>query len=326
MLIDWFTVAAQAVNFLILVWLLQHFLYKPILTAIDARETKIAAAVAAAAARQCEAQQSSDALAGRLKAFDDERAARMAQATLEVQQERERLLDAARREAADLVARQRSTLSADAASIGDRMAQLATAEVFSIAGKAFNELASAELEERLDSVFTQRLRQLGKEAKAAFATALGQSPMSATIRSRFAIGDAQKASLHNAVNETFSADVHLEFETVPAANYGIELTAGGQRLAWGIQEYIKDFQEKAQALMTPAPAPAVAAAPTPAPAVAAAPTPAPAVAAAPAPAPASAPASAPAPAVAPTPTPAPAVAAAAATLTPVVVPPAQARV
>jgi hypothetical protein len=42
MLIDWFTVGAQIVNFLILVWLLKHFLYKPILNAIDAREKRIA--------------------------------------------------------------------------------------------------------------------------------------------------------------------------------------------------------------------------------------------------------------------------------------------
>jgi F-type H+-transporting ATPase subunit b len=38
MLIDWFTVAAQAINFLILVWLLKRFLYKPVLNAVDARE------------------------------------------------------------------------------------------------------------------------------------------------------------------------------------------------------------------------------------------------------------------------------------------------
>ena len=38
MLIDWFTVGAQALNFLILVWLLKRFLYKPILDAVDARE------------------------------------------------------------------------------------------------------------------------------------------------------------------------------------------------------------------------------------------------------------------------------------------------
>ena len=38
MLIDWFTVGAQAINFIILVWLLKRFLYKPILDAVDARE------------------------------------------------------------------------------------------------------------------------------------------------------------------------------------------------------------------------------------------------------------------------------------------------
>ena len=42
MLIDWFTVAEQALNFLILVWLMKRFLYKPILNAIDAREKLIA--------------------------------------------------------------------------------------------------------------------------------------------------------------------------------------------------------------------------------------------------------------------------------------------
>jgi F-type H+-transporting ATPase subunit b len=261
MLIDWFTVAAQAVNFVVLVWLLRHFLYKPILGAIDAREHKIATTLAAAVARQTEAQRSGDEMTGKLKAFDDERAANLAQAKLEVQQEREHLLDAARREAADLVAKQRATLRTDAASLVDQMGRLATSEVFSIAGKAFNDLASAELEERLGGVFTQRLRQMNKEAKTAFATALGQPGKSAVIRSRFAMRDGEKATLRNAVNETFSADVHLEFETVPTGDYGIELTAGGQRLAWGIQEYIRGFQEKALALMTP-PSAARAANPT----------------------------------------------------------------
>jgi len=252
MLIDWFTVAAQAVNFIVLVWLLQRFLYKPILTALDAREQKIAATLAAAAARQTEAQKSRDELTGKLKTFDDEHAARLAQSTLEVRKEREQLLDAAQREAADLVANQRTALRADAASLTDQMTLLATNEVLSIAGKAFNDLASADLEERLGSVFTQRLRQMSKEAKAAFATALEQSGMSAVVRTRSAMRDPEKATLRNAVNETFSADVHLAFETVPAGDYGIDLSAGGQRLAWGIQAYIKGFREKALALMTSA--------------------------------------------------------------------------
>jgi F-type H+-transporting ATPase subunit b len=52
MLIDWFTVVAQVLNFLILVWLLKRFLYRPILNAIDVREKRIAAEVADARRRR----------------------------------------------------------------------------------------------------------------------------------------------------------------------------------------------------------------------------------------------------------------------------------
>ena len=52
MLIDWFTIGAQALNFLILVWLLKHFLYQPILNAIDEREKRIAKELADAVAKR----------------------------------------------------------------------------------------------------------------------------------------------------------------------------------------------------------------------------------------------------------------------------------
>ena len=55
MLIDWFTVGAQALNFLVLVWLLKRFLYKPILNAVDAREKRIAAELADADAKKAAA-------------------------------------------------------------------------------------------------------------------------------------------------------------------------------------------------------------------------------------------------------------------------------
>lgn len=56
MLLDWFTVVAQALNFLILVWLLKHFLYQPILDAIDGREHQIATKLAEAEANKIEAR------------------------------------------------------------------------------------------------------------------------------------------------------------------------------------------------------------------------------------------------------------------------------
>jgi F-type H+-transporting ATPase subunit b len=60
MLIDWFTVCAQALNFLILVWLMKRYLYKPVLAAIDAREKRIAGELTAADAKKADAQKEHD--------------------------------------------------------------------------------------------------------------------------------------------------------------------------------------------------------------------------------------------------------------------------
>ena len=40
--IDTFTLVAQIINLVILIWLLKRFLYTPILKAVDARQAKIA--------------------------------------------------------------------------------------------------------------------------------------------------------------------------------------------------------------------------------------------------------------------------------------------
>jgi len=84
MLIDWFTVIAQVVNFLILVWLLKRFLYKPILNAIDAREQRIAKELADAEAKQTEAQKERDEFQRKNEEFELQRTALMDKAKEEV--------------------------------------------------------------------------------------------------------------------------------------------------------------------------------------------------------------------------------------------------
>jgi len=81
MLIDWFTIGAQALNFLILVWLLKRFLYKPILHAVDAREKRIAGELADADAKKAEAQKERDEFQHKNEEFDQQRAALLTKAT-----------------------------------------------------------------------------------------------------------------------------------------------------------------------------------------------------------------------------------------------------
>src|SRR5579872_6951434 len=105
MLIDWFTVGAQALNFIILVWLLKRYLYKPILNAVDAREKLIAAELAGADAKKTEAQKERDQFRRKNDEFDQQRAALLSKAAEEAKAERQRLLDDARKAADALSAK-----------------------------------------------------------------------------------------------------------------------------------------------------------------------------------------------------------------------------
>ena len=99
MLIDWFTVGAQIVNFLVLVWLLQHFLYKPVLNAIDAREKRIAAELADADAKKAEAEKERTDFEDKNNVFNQHRSALLSKAADEAKSERERLIDQAKKDA-----------------------------------------------------------------------------------------------------------------------------------------------------------------------------------------------------------------------------------
>src|ERR1700679_1617617 len=98
MLIDWFTVAAQAVNFLVLVWLLKRFLYKPVLAAIDERGKRIASPLQDAEKKKAEALKEQTDFQHRNEEFDQQRIGLLSEATKAAKTERDKLMEASRKD------------------------------------------------------------------------------------------------------------------------------------------------------------------------------------------------------------------------------------
>jgi F-type H+-transporting ATPase subunit b len=242
MLIDWFTVGAQVINFVILVWLLKRFLYKPILNAIDAREQKIAKQLADADAKKAEAQAERDAFQHKNEEFDQQRGDLLNKATSDAKAERQRLLEAARQDADALSTRRQEALRNDTHNLNQAISRKAQQEVFAIARSALVELADATLEQRVSEVFIQRLRALHGEAKANLGKVL-QGPQAAIVRSAFDLPATQQSAIQTAINETFSADIHLRFETTPELVSGIEIATDGHKLSWSIADYLGSLEK-----------------------------------------------------------------------------------
>lgn len=243
MLIDWFTVGAQTLNFLVLIWLLKHFLYKPILDAIDVREKRIAHELADAAKKQKEAEQERDDFNQKNVAFDQQRSELLQQATEEVNNERQRLLVKARADADDLTAKRQTALENEQQNLYDELGHLIRTNVFSITRKTLVDLSNKKLESAIVEVFIKRLHDLQGDAKLIFAAAIKKADNSLLIRSAFQLPDAEQANIQQAINECFSINVLLRFEIAEYTISGIELSVEGQVIAWNIESYIATLEK-----------------------------------------------------------------------------------
>jgi F-type H+-transporting ATPase subunit b len=249
MLIDWFTVGAQLLNFLVLAWLLKRFLYRPILDALDAREQRIAAELADADAKRLEADKERDAFQHKNEVFEQQRAALLSKATDEAKVERARLLDEARQAADALSIKRQETLRNEAHNLNQAISRRTQKEVFAIARKALADLATTGLEERMGEVFIRRLRALDDQAKEGFVKSLKSATEPALVRSAFDLPAEQRAAIQNALNETFSAEIRVKFETAPDLVSGIELSTNGQKVAWSIREYLASLEKGVDELL-----------------------------------------------------------------------------
>ena len=243
MLIDWFTVAAQALNFVILAWLMKRFLYKPILDAIDAREKRIATELAAAGRKKTEAQHERDEFQKKNEDFEKQRAALLEKARADADAERQTLMDAARQAADALTAKRQASIAGEAKALVQALRQRAQTEVFDIARKALTELAGTSLEASACELFIARLKGLEGAPKDALAAALSGTKDDVVVRSAFELSITQRRAIHEAIADTFGVKLDLHYATDPALVAGIELVARGQKFAWTLSDYLASLEQ-----------------------------------------------------------------------------------
>jgi F-type H+-transporting ATPase subunit b len=251
MLIDWFTFFAQVLNFLVLVWLLKRFLYKPILNAIDEREKKIAARMGEAEAAEAQAREERAEFSRKSAELDRQRDDLLGKAREEADAERRRLVEEAHREADALAAKRRKGFKKEQQDLSLEIIRRTGEEVFAIARKALRDLASASLEERMCEAFLLRLRGLSDEEKGLLASALSNSPRPVRVRSAFELPPEQRSAVEKAVREILATEAPVRFETSPDLIGGIELSTDGHKVAWSVEEYLASMEKSLGEVFSP---------------------------------------------------------------------------
>ena len=143
---SWWTFALQAVNFLILIWLLRRFLFKPVTAIVARRKEEIARGMTEASAEKQKALDLQRDLQAQLAGIGAERQKAIEEQRAQLAAERKKTLDDAREEAGKIrdqaAARLNEERSAAAQELFSQTVQLA----ISLAERLLGELALPSLE------------------------------------------------------------------------------------------------------------------------------------------------------------------------------------
>ena len=207
--IDWVTVAAQVVNFLILVFLLKRFLYNPVIRVMDRREQGISDRLERARAREEEAESRAGEYEQAQQALVAERDRRLEAARQEAEETRQRLVDEARAEVAERRQQWRDALSSDRKRVEHALYRQVVESVTDIARQVLDDL---------ESLLDEDDRLL--------------------VRSRFELGESARSRLSEVLENRLGRAPELRVETDDSLICGIAIEGEGQRIGWSIDGYM----------------------------------------------------------------------------------------
>lgn len=243
MQIDYFTIFAQIINFLVLVLLLRHFLYGRIIKAIDEREKRIESQLQEAAKKKKEADDEADSYRKMKKEFLSEREGMLAAAREETQNIRRELSKNATDEVNENKAKWNEEIQRQKDAFLDNMKMSASKEIYAIARRALADLANEELELHIFKKFISQLQKMDDDEKKKMMEFL-EKKQDIVIKSGFMIPESMRQSIHKTLQDKVGDDLNISYILSPDLISGIELSASDLRISWSIGSYLYSLEDE----------------------------------------------------------------------------------
>ncbi len=249
MLIDWVTVGAQIINFLILVYLLKRFLYGRVLQVMDERQKKLTAEFSAAKTAQTEAEEERHEFKKKNDELTKQREELLNQIQQEAEKEKQILLKDARTEVEEQRTRWAASLQQEKKEFITQLRDRTTREIIQISGKALQSLGNLSLEQAVADVFVQRIEFIREEVWDTLRSSVriedgNEEEHAFTIQSSFEQPADQQEKIRTLLQQKIGREIPIHFEVLPKSSWGIELRIGGNRIAWTLDDYLEELQEK----------------------------------------------------------------------------------
>lgn len=221
MRIDWWTLALQTINVLILVWILARFFYRPVAEIIEKRRAAAAKLLTDAAAAQAAVDADKTAIAAARAGFAAERDRLLADARKQAESDRDALLKKVVETAAATRAENAAALLRDRKMIEQAMVERASALAVEIAQKLLETLPADLAVTSFVGALSDQIGALPAKSRERLANAARASGLDITTAAP--LDEPQKAECQKLIEDLLRTKTELTFHADPALIAGIEI-------------------------------------------------------------------------------------------------------
>jgi F-type H+-transporting ATPase subunit b len=216
------TIALQAINFLILVWILNRFLYKPVARMIANRQRQIEYAFAQAAAKEREAEQDQRRYEMLIEGIDGERQRVLADAKASAEEDCRRLVDLARVQADEIKAAMHHESDTERDAIASAASDWAIGTAVTLSTHLLNDLSpSAPLDVFLERILRE-LRALPADQLADLRSSVAEEADLIVLTAQ-TLDEVEQRRWQVRLRDELGVDIRLSFRTDPSLIAGVEM-------------------------------------------------------------------------------------------------------
>ena len=243
MAFDWTTFALEIINFLVLVWILQRFLYKPVMNAIAQRKAAIEKTLADARTVEATALTLKQQYENRMADWEAEKAKAKAQLASELEVDRVRLKSELHASLEQERERDRALEQRRTMELRQRQEEGALIEGGRFTARLLSRVASAALEETIRGLLIEDLPRLGDGELQSLRLACQAADAKVRITSRYALEEEQRSSLAQALGRLAAKPVFCEFGQDAELIAGLRISVGPWVLGCNLRDELKFFAE-----------------------------------------------------------------------------------
>ncbi|MDQ2088940.1 F0F1 ATP synthase subunit B family protein [Marimonas arenosa] len=232
MQIDWLTVAAQIANFLVLVWLLNRFLYGPVTRAMQAREEGIEARLDEARQTREAAEAEADRLREKHREFDTRREDMLNEVRGEVEALREELEHDLQEKSKAHQHAWKQEVAAGRDDFVRELSQRAGQHIQQTTRAVLNEFTGADLGPQLADRFVEKLENLDDEALKRLRRLAETRSTEALIESSVPLHGPTRGNVTRALHNLISKEIEVTYREREDMVFGVRLTIAEQLVEW----------------------------------------------------------------------------------------------